>query len=256
MGEPNPNLDQTSVLDDVRRALGRSATLAPAPLERFIEPIIEADGAGLITRFTEEATAVRAKVYLLSDKLQFVADGQEQSATPPIDKLKFAGQVVDKLAEICAENKGSEIALSAAEVFAEIGLSGALAARGFSTFVPDEIDHEELVARLANCAIGVTVVDYAIAETGTIVLSSDEPNALLVSLLPPVHIAILRSSQIAASLDEVISKLSTERINRGDPGGPSRSLTLITGPSRTSDVELVLSIGVHGPKELHVIILD
>ena len=81
----------------------------------------------------------------------------------------------------------------------------------------------------------------------------DEANALLVSLLPPVHIAVVRSSQIAASLDEVISTLSRERIGHANP---SRSVTLITGPSRTSDVELVLSIGVHGPKELHVIIVD
>ena len=238
MIEPNPNLDQTSVLADVRRALGRGATLAPEPLERFIEPTVKADVTELITRFTEEATAVRAKVYRVSDK------------------LKFVRQVVDKLAEICAEDKGQEIALSATELFAEMNLATELEARGFSTFVPNETDHEELVARLANCGVGVSAADYAIAETGTIVLSSDEPSALLVSLLPPVHIAVLRSSQIAASLDEIISKLSTDRISRGDPGGPSRSITLITGPSRTSDVELVLSIGVHGPKELHVIILD
>jgi L-lactate utilization protein LutC len=51
--------------------------------------------------------------------------------------------------------------------------------------------------------------------------------------------------QIVAGLDEVISKVGQERIGRLDP---SRSVTLITGPSRTSDVELVLSIGVHGPK--------
>ena len=99
----------------------------------------------------------------------------------------------------------------------------------------------------------MTAAEYAIAETGTIVLSSDEPNALLVSLLPPVHIALVRSSRIAATLDEVISKIGQERIGRLDP---SRSVTLITGPSRTSDVELVLSIGVHGPKEMHAIILD
>ena len=60
-------------------------------------------------------------------------------------------------------------------------------------------------------------------------------------------------SASAASLDEVIARVGNERIGRVEPG---RSVTLITGPSRTSDVELVLSIGVHGPKELHVIILD
>lgn len=257
MSEALRNTSQGSVLHDVRRALGRSTTLSPAPLEPFIEPTTKANVPELVKRFTEEATAVRAKVYLMSDKLQFVAaDGPDQSATQPIDKLKFVGQVVDQLVEICAENKSQEIALSGAELFAEMNLTSELDARGFTTFVANEKEHEKLVTRLANCGVGMTAADYAIAETGTIVLSSDEPNALLVSLLPPVHIALLRSWQIAASLDEVISKLGEERISRGDPAGPSRSITMITGPSRTSDVELVLSIGVHGPKELHVIILD
>ena len=235
MSETLRNLDPSSVLDHVRRALGRSATLAPEPLEPFIEPTIKADVPELITRFTEEATAVRAQVHLVGDKLQFV----------------------ERITEICAPDKGHEIALSSAELFAEIDLRSMLLARGFSTSPElDALDHDSLIARLANCGAGVTAVDYAIAETGTIVLSSDEPNALLMSLLPPVHIALLRSSQIMASLDGLISELSRERINRGNPLGPSRSITLITGPSRTSDVELVLSIGVHGPKELHVIILD
>jgi L-lactate dehydrogenase complex protein LldG len=234
MIEPNPNFDQAGVLDDVRRALGRSAPLRsapPSPLEPFIEPAGEQDLAELIARFTAEATAVRANVQLVSGKLQ----------------------AVDRIIEICTASKGQEIALSSTELFDQMNLTSKLEGRGFSTFIPDGADHEELVARLANCGVGLTAADYAIAETGTIVLSSDEPNALLVSLLPPVHIALLRSAQVAGTLDGVISRLSRERINRADP---SRSITLITGPSRTSDVELVLSIGVHGPKELHVIILD
>lgn len=234
MIEPNPNLDQAGVLDDVRRALGRSASLVsapPSPLEPFIEPAGEQDPAELIARFAAEATAVRANVQIVSGNLQ----------------------AVDRIIEICTTSKGQEIALSETELFARMNLISKLSARGFSTFIPDGIDHEKLVARLANCGVGVTAADYAIAETGTIVLSSDEPNALLVSLLPPVHIAVLRWAQIAGSLDAVIGKLSRERINLTDP---SRSITLITGPSRTSDVELVLSIGVHGPKQLHVIVLE
>jgi len=231
MTEPNPSLDQTGVLADVRRALGRTVSVAPAPLESFIEPAGSGDPAELIARFTEEATAVRARVH----------------------RLKHQHQLVEKIAEICDECREPEPALSGAEIFSEMNLSSALMALGFSSFVPDEKDHDQMVARLANCGVGITAADYAIAETGTIVLSSDEPYSLLVSLLPPVHVAVLRSSQIAACLDEVISRLSRERINLADP---SRSITLITGPSRTSDVELVLSIGVHGPKELHVIILD
>src|ERR1700730_12393459 len=142
MSEALSNLDQNSVLNEVRRALGRSVTVAsvpPSPLGPFIEPTSQAELSELIVRFTEEATAVRANVHRASDELQFV----------------------DTLAEICAENKGQEIALSGAELFAEIDLPSMLFARGFPT--PPELralDHDSLVARLANCGAGVTAVDY------------------------------------------------------------------------------------------------
>jgi L-lactate dehydrogenase complex protein LldG len=237
MSEAKPAGDQNGVLDDVRRALGRTETSAPLPLGPFVEASVQTDAAELVARFTEEATAVRAKVYLMSGNLQFV------------------GQTAALVAEICRSVSATEVALSDSGLISEMELQKQLAGQGFSVFVPAAAssEHDQVVARLAECGVGLTAADYAIAETGTIVLSSDEQNALLVSLLPPVHIALLRSSQIAASLDEVIGRIGRERIGRVDPG---RSVTLITGPSRTSDVELVLSIGVHGPKELHVIIVD
>lgn len=222
--------DRSSVLDDVRRALGHHATVTPEPLEPFIEPAGMLGTDSLVARFTQEATAVRAQVYRASHKLQFV----------------------EKIVEICA-NQAGEIVLSGSALFSEMELQTALAGHGLTTLESDETDHEALIARLANCAVGLTAADYAVAETGTIVLSSDEPNALLVSLLPPVHIALVRTEQMIASIDETIIRLSKDRMERANP---SRSVTMITGPSRTSDVELVLSIGVHGPKELHVIILD
>jgi L-lactate dehydrogenase complex protein LldG len=252
MSETKPAADQIGVLDDVRRALGRSTTVPPVPLDPFIEPGTKTDIGELVERFTEEATAVRAQVHYLADKL--AGDG-ERPRTERIDKLEFVGQVGARVFEICRSVGASEVALSESRLIAEMNLQEQLGAQGFSIFVPHAVlsDHNQIVARLANCGVGLTAADYAIAETGTIVLSSDEQNALLVSLLPPVHIALVRSSQIMVSLDEVITKIGKERISRVDA---SRSVTLITGPSRTSDVELVLSIGVHGPKELHVIILD
>lgn len=255
MSETKPAVDQNGVLDDVRRALGRSSTVPPVPLPPFIEPSLKIAADELIARFTEEATAVHATVYLMSDKLQFVADTELKPEPPGIDKLKFVGQIGALVAGICRTAGAEEVAISESGLIAEMNLAAHLAAEGFSVFAPGAVslDHEQVVARLAICEVGLTAADYAIAETGTIVLSSDEQNALLVSLLPPVHIALVRSSQIAASLDEVISKVGGERTGRMDP---ARSVTLITGPSRTSDVELVLSIGVHGPKELHVIIVD
>jgi L-lactate dehydrogenase complex protein LldG len=222
--------DRRSVLDDVRQALGHRATVTPEALEPFIEPAGTPGADSLVARFTQEATAVRAQVHRLSGKLQ----------------------LVEKILEICAHQAG-EVALSGSALFSQMELPKALAAHGLTTFESHETDHETMIARLANCAVGVTAADYVIAETGTIVLSSDEANALLVSLLPPVHIAMVRAAQIIASIDENICRLGEDQMERANP---PRSVTMITGPSRTSDVELVLSIGVHGPKELHVIILD
>src|SRR3989442_69141 len=135
MSEALSSLDQNSVLDEVRRALGRSATVAPvppSPLEPFNESAIQVDLSELIARFTEEATAVRANVHRVSDELQ----------------------LVERIADICAAYEGHEVALSGAEIFAELDLASTAAARGFSTFGPGETDHEKLIARLVNCRVG------------------------------------------------------------------------------------------------------
>ena len=87
-------------------------------------------------------------------------------------------------------------------MLADLDLAKHLTARGLSVLVTPESGssgHEQLVAQLADCGAGVTAVDYAIAETGTIVLSSDERNALLVSLLPQYTLPYFVRRQISAS---------------------------------------------------------
>lgn len=94
---------------------------------------------------------------------------------------------------------------------------------------------------------GISTAQAAIAETGTLVLDSTRERHRLVSLVPPVHIAILNASTIYATLGETLSML-----HNGKELSPA--VTFITGPSRTADIELTLTIGVHGPQELYVII--
>jgi len=94
---------------------------------------------------------------------------------------------------------------------------------------------------------GISTVQAAIAETGTLVLDSAFERHRLVSLVPPVHIAIIRASQIYRSLSEVLALLRQDK-------EISPAVTFITGPSRTADIELTLAIGVHGPQELYVIV--
>jgi L-lactate dehydrogenase complex protein LldG len=95
--------------------------------------------------------------------------------------------------------------------------------------------------------VGISTVQAAIAETGTLVLDSTNERHRLVSLVPPIHIAIVRASQIYRTLGEVLSLIRKEK-------EISPAVTFITGPSRTADIELTLAIGVHGPQELYVII--
>jgi L-lactate dehydrogenase complex protein LldG len=221
-----------SVLEEIRRALGRSESVRPAPLEPSIDVAGSLESEEIVALFIEEVMAVGGQVQL----------------------ARSGGDVAERIAQICYEAGVSEVAMSGAGLLTGMKLAENLAERSFaivsaSDYRPDE--QAELSARLASCGAGVTAIDYAIAETGTIVLSSDEEYALLVSLLPAIHIAVLGHEQISAGIDAVVGRLKAERMARDNP---SRAATFITGPSRTSDVELTLSIGVHGPKQLHLII--
>ena len=94
--------------------------------------------------------------------------------------------------------------------------------------------------------VGVSTAQAAIADTGTLVLDSDCERHRLVSLVPPVHIAIVNASSIVETLGEALVLLQKKEI--------SPAITFITGPSRTADIELTLAIGVDGPQELYVIV--
>ena len=104
-------------------------------------------------------------------------------------------------------------------------------------------------SRLFHIDVGVTTAQAGIAETGTLVLDSSVEHNRLISLVPPVHIAILDAARIYATLGETLAMLQNS-------GEVSPAITFITGPSRTADIELTLAIGVHGPQELYVIIIQ
>ncbi len=106
--------------------------------------------------------------------------------------------------------------------------------------------------QLDQAEIGLTGVDYAIAESGSLVLLSGPGKGRLVSCLPIVHFAILRPGLLVSSLDEVgVFLEATHQLS--PPGNSPSGITFITGPSRTADIELSLTRGVHGPREVHVI---
>jgi L-lactate dehydrogenase complex protein LldG len=113
-----------------------------------------------------------------------------------------------------------------------------------------ELMNGAVKSELFKCDVGITGAQWAIAETGTLALESDLERHRLASLVPPVHVAIIEAEKIRQTLGEVLQAIDEKG------RALSRTITFITGPSRTSDIELTLAIGVHGPAELHVIVLE
>ena len=110
------------------------------------------------------------------------------------------------------------------------------------------------VARLAVTEIGLTGVDLAVAETGSLVLASGVGKGRAVSLLPPCHVALLGPDQLVESLEE--AGVVLEAWSVAESGATGSNIVLVTGPSRTADIELTLTRGVHGPREVHAVFVD
>src|ERR1700694_1856260 len=109
--------------------------------------------------------------------------------------------------------------------------------------------------KFISAAVGISGANLAIAETGTIMLVTNEGNADLTVTLPPVHIALFGIDKIVASLDDAVAVL--RMLPRSGTGQIMTSyVNWITGPSRSADIEQSLTIGVHGPREMHCVILD
>lgn len=135
------------------------------------------------------------------------------------------------------------------EHFNYIDLAGGLEEKRVK-FLTEGSD-EGFIRSAMSADIGVSGVDYAIADTGTLVLLARRGQARSVSLLPPVHVALVSPEQILSSLNDLFPLLHYE-----GNGGLASAVTFITGPSRTADIELTLVVGVHGPQELHVVLLE
>jgi L-lactate dehydrogenase complex protein LldG len=92
----------------------------------------------------------------------------------------------------------------------------------------------------------VSEASFGLADTGSVVLASSPTEPRARSLLPPVHVSLLHESRILAGLEELFEALAGEL--------PS-ALAVVTGPSRSADIEQRLVVGVHGPGEVHVVLL-
>jgi L-lactate dehydrogenase complex protein LldF len=114
---------------------------------------------------------------------------------------------------------------------------------------------ESLREKFINAQVGISGANFAIAETGTIGLVTNEGNADLTTTLPPVHIAVFGIDKLVATLDDAVAII--RMLARSGTGQRMTSyVNWITGPSRSADIEQSLTIGVHGPSELHCVVMD
>ncbi len=103
-------------------------------------------------------------------------------------------------------------------------------------------------ARVAEAELGIAEADFAIASTGTLAVVSNPQRPSSLTLLPPASLVFVQIDRVMANLAAVLAEL-------GPNGVAANRLTLITGPSRTADIEKRIVLGVHGPKSLHVIVV-
>ena len=139
------------------------------------------------------------------------------------------------------------------ELLDRLGLAELLAAPGVTlhdhdTLAPLPVDEQRRV--MLGCDIGITSCDWAIAETGTLVVLSRPGQERVASLLPSFYVAIVERRQIVPDLIDAFDRLSLSGNEL-----PS-NVTFITGPSKTGDIELQLTTGVHGPGKWRVIVIQ
>jgi L-lactate utilization protein LutC len=194
------------------QVLGRiPAAAGGAPPEHLAE-VTAWPPEQLLARFIAEAGALGAKVF------------ETDSAASAAEHLRQL-----------AEEKGGEAVVARRPLVDALHLSG-------PRF------HPQGTFPAADATLSITQADYALADTGSLVLFSAEGEGRTLSLLAPVNAVVLPASRILSGLPELFAR-EPEIAER------SSAMVMVTGPSRTADIELTLTIGVHGPGELHVVIL-
>jgi len=217
------------------RNQGQSSTLAE-PLKDVMAPVPSGE---LVSKFEKELEKVAGVAY----------------------RATTVAELETTLREILVSAEAQAAVLSRHPLPAQLGLEEKLRTWGIAVSVwpADESSATEATGRAFreqafSAAVGITGVDFVLAETGSLVLTSLTGGSQLASLAPPVHVALYRRDQVVESLDEVLAGLPVDR----DPAEPSpgRSVVFITGTSRTADIEQILIRGVHGPRHVHAILVE
>jgi L-lactate dehydrogenase complex protein LldG len=217
-----------AILQRVRQAVteGNQAGLQPALPGRGSVGY-QGAGADLVQRFCEQLTAAGGKPYLAAD-------------------VDAAGK---KVLDLIQARSARRILLGAGAVLDTLRLGERLTSLGLEIHAVESVQPAARRDTFFQADIGISGVAYAIAETGSLVVASRPQDPRSLSLLPPVHIAVVQRNQIVPDLFDLFADLEADKTQL-----PS-CVTLITGPSKTGDIELKLVTGVHGPGEVHVVLL-
>ncbi len=152
--------------------------------------------------------------------------------------------IIDHISNILKINNFTKFSISNSNNLIKLGIKSHLLEEGLTL-----IDAYNKI-ELAESEVGITEANYAISDTGTIVLFAGSDNPRSISLVTPVHIAILNSNYIVSNIFNLFKIFNDINLLKSIPS----CITFITGPSRTADIELKLILGVHGPKELYVLV--
>ena len=232
------------ILAHIRTALGREGpTVAPEPLPPFARPHALREPGELVSQFSRELEKVGGS----------------------ITRVETVEEIRELLQKLFPADEFASVAISNSEVSRRLGILEWLVSDN-RRIIPSleefwsrrmlPVESEKLTYEysqvLLDANIGITSADYALADTGTLVLISGGEQHRLISLVPPVHVCFLDPSRIFASLTELLAHM---QVAYEADGSLPQALTCITGPSRTADIELTITMGIHGPRALHVILL-
>ncbi len=227
------------MLGRVRMALGRSAS-----------------GGGIPREMLPELGKALAPIPAALLVEHFEAEFREVGGTP--HRVDSASALRQTLVEILPE--GSSVVLSRNPILARVGIVETLkrlncAAACWPAEIPAAFGRQ-----CFSAAAGITGADFVLAESGTLVLTSKTEGSQLASLAPPIHIALYRREQVVESLEEIFAGLrigpEPGEQSASSEGSPGRSTVLITGSSRTADIEQISIRGVHGPTQAHAILIE
>ena len=243
--------DRRKFIAGVRQALGRDD--ARVSLRPPSDTALSIDAAEVSKRALAALENASARQEDLVEALARSA----ASAGWKVARASTPEEAAGCVRSVALEVEAKSVVRSAHDVLDRIGMDAVLAGIGARTETmtlgddAGEVERAALREAAIHAELGITGVDYAIAETGSVALLARAEVSRLVSLLPPVYVAVVESARALPSLDELFT-LRRDEFHRGNLGS---YMNIITGPSRSADIEQTLVTGVHGPGEVHMVLL-